>query len=229
MRPYYQDDLVTLYHGDALEVLGDLPMVDAIVTDPPFSMPAQYYDGRTEWRRSWVSDTSILEYWWRNVTGEMLYRLRTTGSVFVFADDESYPVFYPVLYALLPRLNALVWDKGAIGMGSPWRHTFELVLAGRYPKSKWTGGNSTSDVLRAKSVHATERLHPVDKPVDLLSRLIEPTTDPGDTVLDPFVGGGSTLVAAKALGRKAIGIELEERWCEVAANRLRQDVLGLSA
>jgi DNA modification methylase len=157
------------------------------------------------------------------------HRLHRSGHFITFCDDESYPVLYPPLYRHFERLNALVWDKGAIGMGSPWRHTHELLIAARWAAAKWTGGGGESDVLRVKSVPTVERLHPVDKPVELLRRLIAPTTDAGDTVLDPFLGGGATLIAAKELGRRAIGIEIEERYCEIAARRCSQEVLGLSA
>ena len=225
-KPYYADDLVTIWHGDAMDILPTLGMVDLVLTDPPFFMPAQHYASRSEWQRSW-GDTSILAAWWSLVVEAVVPHLRRTGHLITFCDDESYPVFYPPLYRRFDLLNGLVWDKGVIGMGSPWRHTHELLIAGRWSGSKWSGGGGQSDVLRVKSVPSAERRHPVDKPTDLLRQLILPTTDPGDTVLDPFLGGGSTLTAAKDLGRRVIGIEIEERSCEIAANRCRQEVLGL--
>ena len=227
MNPYYSDDLVTIYHGDALEVTPGLPTVDLVIADPPFSMPAQQYDGRSTWRRSW-GDTSILSRWWAFVLDAAVPRLRRTGHFLTFCDDERYPVFYPELYRHFAQLNALVWDKGAIGMGSPWRHTHELIIGARWPGSTWTGSGGQSDVLRVKTLPTADRFHPVDKPPELLRQLIDPTTEPGALVLDPFLGGGSTLVAAKSLGRRAIGIEIEERYCEIAATRCSQEVLGLA-
>ena len=228
MTPYYADDSVTIYHGDALEVVPTLGMVDLVLTDPPFFMPAQHYAARSDWQRTW-GDTAILGRWWAGVLDTVLPWLRRTGHFITFCDDESYPVFYPELYRRMETLNALVWDKGAIGMGSPWRHTHELILAGRWSASKWTGGGGQSDVLRAKTIQTAERYHPVDKPVELLRMLLAPTTAPGDVVLDPFLGGGSTLVAAKEAGRKGIGVEIEERYCEVAARRCSQETLGLAS
>jgi DNA modification methylase len=86
-----------------------------------------------------------------------------------------------------------------------------------------------ADIFAVPPTAPTSRAHPVDKPVGLLAHLIEPVVPPGGLVLDPFMGGGSTILAARGLGRRAVGIESEERYCEVAANRLRQDVLGLEA
>jgi hypothetical protein len=227
MKPYYADDAVTIYHGDALEVLDGLSGADLVLTDPPFFMPAQHYQARVKWQRSW-SDTSILAAWWRLVVGQIVPHMKGSASFITFCDDESYPVFYPELYRHFDALTALVWDKG-MGMGSPWRRSHELLISARWSASKWTAGGGEQDIIRIPRIPSARRFHPVDKPPDLLKRLIGPTTDPGDTVLDPFMGGGSTLVAAKSMGRKAIGIELDESYCEVAAGRLSQEVLGLSA
>jgi site-specific DNA-methyltransferase (adenine-specific) len=225
--PYYSDDAVTIYHGNAIDIIPRLPRPDLILTDPPFFMPAEHYASRSEKRwRSW-GDTSVLAGWWERVVEVAVERLRPTGHFLTFCDDESYPVFYPALYRRFDVLAALVWDKGTIGMGSTWRHGHELIIAARWRDSKWTGGHALSDVLRFSSVPSSDRLHPVDKPVPLLQALIAPTTAPGDVVLDPFLGGGSTLVAAKLLGRRGIGVDIEESYCGVSAGRLAQEVLAL--
>jgi site-specific DNA-methyltransferase (adenine-specific) len=227
--PYYQDDAVTIYHGDALEIAPTIRGVDLCLTDPPFFMPAEHYSSRTQWQRSW-GDTAILGGWWAQIVEKSIDpTLKGTANVIVFCDDESYPVFYPPLYSRFDRLAALVWDKGRIGMGTPWRRSHELLIHAWRKAAKWTGGGGIADVLRFASVPQTDRVHPVDKPLPLLGALIAPTTDPGDLVCDPFMGGGGTLVAAKGLGRKAIGIEIEERYCEIAARRMGQEVLDLGA
>lgn len=230
MKPYYQDDAVTLYLGDAQDVLATLPdaSVNTILTDPPFFMPAQAYAGRTTaWQRSW-SDTSILSTWWGVIAEAMTRKVKFDGHLMTFCDDASYPVFYPALYTRWPNLACLVWDKTRPGMGTAWRSTSELVIAARKRSAYWDGGAQGS-VLSFAPVHASLRRHPVDKPEALMRALIEPTTPPSGTVLDPFAGGGSTLVAAAFTGRKAIGIELEERYCEVIAKRLSAGVLNFDA
>jgi site-specific DNA-methyltransferase (adenine-specific) len=224
-EPYYADEHVTLYHGKCEEVLPSLRMfAHAAIADPPFFMPAQPYAGRDEsWQRSWA-DTSILSGWWGLVVTAMTKAVRPDGHLLVFCDDASYPVFYPQVYTRWPNIGCLVWDKGRPGMGTAWRSSAELIIAARGRSAYWTGG-ARSNVLKFAPVPSVNRVHPVDKPVPLLAALIEPSTPPDGVVLDLFSGGGSTLVAAKMLGRRAVGIELEERYCEVAAKRLCQAVL----
>jgi site-specific DNA-methyltransferase (adenine-specific) len=224
--PYYEADGITIFHGDALELAADLPQVDSLILDPPFFMPAYHYAARSEWARAW-GDTAILRRWWGCALDGLSPRLGGTGSAFVFCDDESYPVFYPECYVRFPALSALVWDKGRIGMGKPWRHAHEFILHARRADAKWRGSAGESDVLKFTPTPTVQRWHPVSKPLGLLDKLIRVTTDEGDLVCDPFMGGGSTLDAAKQANRRAIGIEIEERYCEIAARRLSQGVLDL--
>lgn len=231
MTPYYADDLVTIYHGDCREVLPELrpTSVDLMLTDPPFFMPAVHYQSRVEWQRSW-SDTSVLASFWAAVLDAVTPLLKPTGHALTFCNSDSYPVFYPEMYRRFDYLKALVWDKGHVGLGRVWRNQHEFILAARWNKAEFNeDGKLRADVLRYDATLPSERDHPVQKPQHLLAALIEPTTHPSGLVLDPFMGSGTTLEAAKNNGRRAIGIEGEERYCEIAANRCRQEVLGLSA
>ena len=222
VQPYYEQEGISIFHGDCVEVVGSLPLITLLLTDPPFFMPATHYASRSDkWSRSW-GDTSVLSGWWRGVLDSIMPRLSHDASLITFCDGDSYPVFYPELYRRFSALLPLVWDKGRIGMGAPWRRSHELLIHARFTESKWSGGGGLSDVLRVTPVGHTERLHPVDKPVDLLRQLIEPTTEKGDLVFDPFMGGGSTLLAARDLSRRAVGVEIEEKYCEIAAKRLSQ-------
>ena len=115
-----------------------------------------------------------------------------------------------------------MWDKGSPGMGdlNHWGPSYELIASAG---SGQCVGSRDGSVIRFPTAASAARLHPTEKPVPLLSHLIgklEPST-----VLDPFMGSGSTLRAAKDLGRKAIGIELSEAYCEAAAKRMSQEVL----
>lgn len=231
MKPYYEQDGVRLYHGDCREVLPGLPVdsVNVILTDPPFFMPATHYSSRTQWQRSW-GDTSILASFWGQVLDVAIPTMKRSGHLLVFCNGDSYPVFYPETYRRFDSLRSLVWDKGRIGMGSPWRNQHELILSARWSESFRSDHKGCPDVLRHPTVHSASRVHPVDKPVSLLAELLLPVTPTRGTVLDPFAGGGSTLVAAAARGLSAIGVETEERYCEVIASRLSQgDLFGGAA
>lgn len=225
--PFYQDDSVALYHGEARDILPTLPpgSVDLLLTDPPFFMPADHHAVRSKWQRAW-SDTSILAAFWGATLDLAIPKMKRSSHVLTFCDGASYPVFYPETYRRFDSLVCLVWDKQAIGMGRVWRRRHELILAARWESAEFAeSGGSRADVLQAKVTPSSDRLHPVEKPDALLRQLIEPTTKAGDMVLDPFAGSGSTLTAAKALGRRAIGIEAEERYCQVIAERCAQEVL----
>jgi site-specific DNA-methyltransferase (adenine-specific) len=226
--PYYADELVTIYHGDCREIVPSLDRVDAVVTDPPFFMPAAHYQSRVQWQRSW-GDVSILGTFWVSMLDLLVPRLKETGHLVTCCNGDSYPVFYPEMYRRFDILKCLVWDKGHVGLGRIWRHQHELAIAARWATSfADIGGKLHTDVIKVKATASTERDHPVDKPAGLFRAIIEPITPLGGVVLDPFMGGGSTLLAARDLGRSAIGIDTEERYCELAARRLAQGMLAIT-
>jgi hypothetical protein len=203
--------------------------VDLVLTDPPFFMPATHYQSRVAWQRSW-SDTSILATFWGVILDALTPAMRQTGHCLAFCDGDSYPVFYPEMYRRFDFLTDLVWDKGSVGLGRVWRHQHELVIAARWNEAVFNAdGLLRSDVLRFNATPSSQRDHPVQKPVGLLSALIQPTVPPHGLVLDPFMGSGTTLDAARHLGIRGIGIEAEERYCEIAARRLEQIPLFTTA
>jgi site-specific DNA-methyltransferase (adenine-specific) len=214
--PYYQDDAVTLYHGDCREVM-DWADADAcvLVTDPPYGI-----DYHSNQRRQTLA---------RSIAGDKDTRAR--DDVLFYWGDRPALVFGTWR---IPRPAAtralLVWDtKGALGMGAmdlPWKPAHQEI----YVLGKGFKGRRDSDVLTVAPVQSlgyNGREHPHEKPVTLMKQLIAKC--PPGTVVDPFAGSGSTLVAAKQLGRKAIGVELEERYCEIIAKRLAQGVLDFGS
>jgi DNA modification methylase len=121
----------------------------------------------------------------------------------------------------------VVWDKGGLGMGWHYRRNYETVLVGEKPGAacKWYGGHTTPNVLRVNGIKPSAGDHPTPKPVAVPAFFINIHSAEGDLIVDPFMGGGSTLVAAKQLKRRAIGCELDERWCDLAASKLAQGIL----
>jgi DNA modification methylase len=210
---YYEQDGIAIYHEDARDfcVAGHPHLFfDVMLTDPPYGIG--YESGRFgTLPRSIVGDKDtstrdeILMWWGDN-------------PALVFG---SWRAPRPVGTRAL-----LVWDTlGANGMGAldlPWKPSHQEI----YVLGHGFVGKRTTDVLRfppVQSMARNGRVHPHEKPLPLLSYLLSKC--PGGLVLDPFMGSGSTLVAAKVVGRSAIGVEIDERYCEVAAKRLAQGVL----
>ncbi len=215
MTPYYSDDHVTLYHARWEDVPADLLRADVLVTDPPYGVAGTFNVGNGDWKGASIEGDG-------DTTSRDALMAGWPGPAIVFG---SWKAKRP------DRTRAvLVWDKGDhVGAGDlsfPWKATSweEVYIIG-----DGFEGRRTAGVLRynAISPNFVQRDHPTQKPLPLMRDLIAKC--PPGTILDPYAGSGTTLVAAKSLGRKAIGVECVERYCEVAANRLRQEVLGLVA
>jgi site-specific DNA-methyltransferase (adenine-specific) len=148
-------------------------------------------------------------------------RLRAR-HVLWFTRWDAWPDVWMELGGWFPLRGLLVWDKGTPGMGdlNHWGPSYELIASAGSGK---TTGSRDQSILRYPTVPPARRHHPTEKPTSLLEYLIGKID--AATVLDPFAGSGSTLVAARNLGRRAIGIEVEERYAETAARRLSQGVL----
>jgi site-specific DNA-methyltransferase (adenine-specific) len=235
--PYWADDNVTLYLGDCRDVLPTLPRdsVDLVVTDPPYGQKWQ-----SGFRKNALSliagDDGSLDV--AECITLACRVLRGKRHVYVFgpADLSSCP---------FGATAELIWDKELIGMGdlsSPWGPGHEPITFGVYresPSDRAAGRGGLAARLRRASVLRVPRAngegladhkdpHPTGKPVHLLRQLIESSSLLGETVLDPFAGHGPTLVAARLEGRKAIGIELDEKCAEATVRRLTRARLEAS-
>lgn len=212
MKPYYTDDNVTLYHGDCLEVDQWLA-ADVLVTDPPYGMA--YNSG-------WSASSTI------------------AGDLDVGARDAALELWGDKIAAVfgtwrVKRPNGtrqvIVWDKRGAGPGmgdlsSAFGSSHEEVyLIGKWEKRGTRRGSVITTESSPKEL--TNRIgHPTPKPVGLMEIIVSASKG---TVADPFAGSGSTLLAARNLGRKAIGVELEERYCEITAKRLDQMCMDFGA
>jgi site-specific DNA-methyltransferase (adenine-specific) len=225
MTPYYQDRWVTLYCADCADVLPELRRIGAVITDPPYAIPTQVASGRTVTRN--VGDLSMIEGAFKVHIASWKRLLGDAGRVFVFCDGASYSVIYRAAYGHF-NLASLVWDKGRIGMGREFRKRHELIIHGWGTNTPVVDSEGTAhdDILAFSPVSSAERFHPAEKPIGLIGGELMRVCR--DVILDPFCGSGSVLVAAKVLNREAIGIEIEERYCEIAANRLQQDVMDFT-
>lgn len=214
MKPYYEDDLVALYHGDCCEVTEWLA-ADVLVTDPPYgvewgSAPMTSYTGGQGFADRIAGDESpdmrdaVLSLWGNR-------------PAIVFG---SWRVSRPV-----DVRHRLLWHKRGRKPGvtsAPWYSADEEI----YVLGDGFGGKPEQSVYMTtedRSKAPKQDGHPTPKPVGLMERLIGKC--PAGTIADPFAGSGATLDAAKRLGRRSIGVELEEAYCEVIARRLAQDTL----
>jgi len=212
-----------IYCGDCLDLMREMPdkSVDTIITDPPFFLPAEHYQSRKDWGGRRFSDTSVLRVFWEAVVTEAVRVLNPNGHLFVFCNCDSYPVFYVPTYDRFHKTKSIVWDKTRVGLGHIFRHQHELIIWGRHAHSVYLDDHKLrSDVLKFPATLSSERDHPVEKPEALLMELIAPTTPLGGIVFDPFAGSGTTLSAAKKLGRHYIGAELDPTWHAVADHKV---------
>jgi DNA modification methylase len=136
-----------------------------------------------------------------------------------FADQHAEAALIPVFFRMYSTVQTVVWDKETLGMGSGYRRQTEFILHARTQGAPEFTSKSERDLIRVRPGRRSTD-HPSEKPVELMLKLLEPVA--WTTALDPYAGSGTTLVAAKQLGRRAIGIEIEERFCEIAAKRLEQ-------
>lgn len=125
----------------------------------------------------------------------------------------------------------VIWDKGPMGMGWHYRRSYETILVAEKGKGKWTTERKDIENIIRPNQYGIKKIipaandHPTPKPIELSAHFIQLHSDVGDIILDPFMGAGSTLRAAKNLRRKAIGIELDEKYCEIGAKRMAQEIL----
>lgn len=215
-EPYYQDKWVTIYHGDCREILPQLDVkVDLVLTDPPY--------GRNEIKNNpsrgklAVSKNYGLGEWDIKPADKNLLNIIITKA-------KNSIIFGGNYFELSPSSCWLVWDKDNQG-----NDFSDCELA-------WTNFNSAvrkylwrwNGMLQQPNSPKDYRCHPTQKPTGLFSLILADYSKENDTVLDPFLGSGTTCYCAKKLNRYSIGIEIEEKYCEIAAKRCSQSVMELN-
>lgn len=231
LTPYYEQDGITIYHGDCREILPEIHRADIglVLTDPPYgvgySTGRRAADARSSTRLAYDLATSPLLNDTAAAIGPLL---NDTAAIYWFSAPERLDDVLPIVRKLGDVPNILCWDKGNCTAGdleTTYGQQWEAIIYARKARTPLIGGRDR-DVLRVSRGSTIDYLHPTQKPIPLLRYLMG--RHEWETVLDPFMGSGTTLRAAKDLGRQAIGIEIEERYCEIAARRLQQSVLVLA-
>jgi site-specific DNA-methyltransferase (adenine-specific) len=220
LNPYYQDDAVTIYHGDCREILPEISGADLVVTDPPYGV--DWRSNRRIVKHAKIQNDAELD-WLPDVFGKIHSSLKDDTlcvSFYGWPDADQFVEAWRS--AGFGMKSHVVWIKNNIGLGwfTRGQHEVAYLLSKGKPAKP---DHAISDVIYADTTG--NELHPTQKPESLITKLILPFCPIGGLILDPFMGSGTTLRAAKDLGRKAIGIELNERYCEIAARRMCQEVL----
>lgn len=209
MKPYYEQDGITIYHGDAFDLLPELE-ADAIITDPPYG---------TGWVRGGESVGKFKaknhEAGWDKFSTAWIGLARAKRHA-IFTHDAGIPELARRLPAFRLRFYVKSNPRPAMrGLDAP---SVEPIFI--HPRVFYSKGPAHREAYNGDC-----KFHPTQKPVEIMAWLIRDMTLPNDVILDPFMGSGTTLWAAKQLGRRAIGIEAEEKYCTIAAERCAQGVL----
>lgn len=218
--PYYADEHVTLWHGDCRDTL---PIAaDVVITDPPYGVEYKNWNGE-------------------GITGDENFAAAEASAALwpdvpwvVFAGQKNLAQTMTLTASRHSVIRVGVWHKSNAmtggTFGNPWLADSEFFVVGTpaLPKKHMSSVISAPRFVGNPNWQTTSAgfLHPTQKPVGVMRHVIAPFDG---VILDPFAGSGSTLVAAKELGRRAIGVEIEERYCEVIAKRLSQGVLDFGA
>ena len=227
LTPYYDDGRgIVIYHGDAREILPQVGRADVVLTDPQFFLPPVGHGARGdhEWRGS-LGDLAMFEAAYQPFFDEFKRLLGRTGQLYVCCHYRSYPPLFRLAYTRWPKFDLIVWYKPTGRIGNGWRHAHELVLHAAGDRVAYAEGFRLN-IVGLMPVRTMKRGHPAEKPGELADFLLD-AVPAGALVVDPFMGSGSFIKAARERGHRAIGIEIEERYCELAARRLSQQVLRL--
>jgi len=194
--------------------------INTVLADPPYFIIGQYGSFRKR-RPKKFSDLSTATHFFKNVFQECARILKPNGHLLVFCDPITYPLMFQAAYERFDKVRCLIWYKNRIGLGGSgtWRYTFEMILHA-WNRGAYFPRHHYGDLIECPVVPEPKRIHPAQKPVELIKSLIEPCTPPGGVVLDPFFGSGSTAIACEELGLNWIGIELDEEYFQEAKARI---------
>ncbi len=216
LKPYYDEDGITIYHGDCRDILPTLDPVDLVLTDPPYNVGYEYGEGTNDHR-----DRTEYFEWCKQWFGLLRRRARVVALTPGTKNIGSW-------YQIEDPRCLMCWHKpAAMGRSAVGFCNWEPVCVWSDVALSRQGDNLGTDVVTAPIKTMDGISHPCPKPIAWARGFIKRLTRSGP-VLDPFMGSGTVLIAAKDMGLQAIGIEIEERYCEIAAKRLAQGVFDFS-
>lgn len=203
--------------GDCLQIMKNIPKnsIDLILTDPPYGDNVAY--GTTN--KSILNNENPLINC--SALVECYRILKKNKSIYIFTNWKHYPFLteFIIRYTKFRIRHLIVWKKHNFGLGWAFRHQYEMILVLEKGKPKYNL-KDFSDVQTASHINHNQLSHPHEKPIDLISKIIEHSSKEGDLILDPFCGSGAICKAAQMKNRNFIGIELEEKYVEMAKKRI---------
>lgn len=244
-NPYYQDGWVTIYHGDCREVLPELPKVDLVLADFPYNI-SDYGNSITKVGSKFVRadfgewDKFTLENyskWVIEIMRLLETKLQLKHQAYCWFDNHYAGLFTYLIEnqtTFTQKCPIVCYKRNPIPQlhKRNFRSSYEMcILYTRDKDKKCEPFNflSQSEMKNVQEYNLQKVTnHPTEKPVEIVSRFINISSNVGDLVLDPFLGSGTTAYCAKKLNRKCIGIEIKEKYCEIAAKRCSQGVFDLS-
>ena len=211
---------IDLIYGDCLEKIKKIPdsSVQLIVTDPPYCIGTT-----SNGTKGNFTDNNLIKPFFDILFSEYKRVLKPTGSLYINTDWRTYPFLYPILQKYFSVRNCIVWDYEWLKAGTFYRFQHEFIMFATMPECKRTFSGGERDIWRIRCINYTDKknkLHQAQKPVELMEKSIINSSEIGDTVLDTFMGSGSTGVACVNTNRNFIGIELDEKYFEVAKKRI---------
>lgn len=194
--------------------------IDAVITDPP------YFCGMTHnGIKGTYSDLNLVRPFFAKIFSEFKRVVKPDGEVYIFCDWRTYPFFYPILEQLFTVRNRITWDKKS-GAGCYYSFSHEDIIFCTSPSPIYKKYKKGTNVWRmpafcsgAKKTNGN-KVHPTQKPIELIERLVDSATEEGEIVLDAFAGSGTTALACRNLGRSFIGFEIQEKYYKIARQRL---------
>ena len=216
-----------IIHGNCLNVLPTLSKnsFDLLLTDPPYGMDFKSgWNNKSKIKNDKIQDTILL---FDEALKQTVDLLKEDAHFYIFGNINFLELIKPIIEKHLNLKNILIWDRGVIGMGDlkSYGNSFDIIYFGYNKKYKDLNGNRDRDILNFNRVTPSKNIHPTEKPIDILEYLIKKSTMENNKILDPFAGGGSTLLASKNTNRKCTGIELEEEYFDMINLKLQGELV----
>tara|TARA_R110002012_G_scaffold242890_1_gene417378 strand:- start:1259 stop:2401 length:1143 start_codon:yes stop_codon:yes gene_type:complete len=211
-----------IIEGDSRKILKTLKnkSYDLLLSDPPYGMDFKSgWNTKDKIQNDKIEDTVLL---FEEVLKECVPLLKDDAHFYLFGNINYLPQIKPIIEKYLSLKNILIWDRKVIGMGDlkSYGNSYDIVYFGYNKRWKDLHGTRERDILNFQRVDPAKNIHPTEKPLDMLEYLIKKSSNQNDKILEPFAGGGSTLLACKNTNRKATGIEIENKYVKLIKERI---------